>query len=296
MYGVVFSHPNQYVGNLALRLPPISFEYEYNLNTNVVPTHGGEVVQLLSMNINRLILDGQFGTEGPHGRVLQSDNRYREPPPVDYFDLSKGRGYTKNQPLQIGLTQMTEYFRRYFNIAGPGSYQKLDGHLITANHNQQPMTIQWQTDLDSVMRRWTGYPVDFPSYSRSNDTEQSDFAPVWHLEVEVEEADKLVVRQGMPAELSRLRAAVGYEAFNPFVDVVGATLENKALTALMPTNANTLNFALTTAQQQAGQAFDEYFAILDATDPSEIAGLVKAGASAPSTTPNDPTSYDPSST
>lgn len=280
MAGVIFSHPNSFVGDLSLRAAPVSIEYEYNLNTNRVATHGGEVVQLLSINFNKLIMDGRFGIEGPHGRTVKGNKNIGRPI-AEFFDLDKGRSSSSKQPYQIGLTQMTEYFRRYFQVAGQGGVETIQHNLIRANHDQQPMTIRYQTDIEQVMRRWTGYPVAFPSYARSED---QDFAPVWHVEFEIEEPDKLVLKQGLPAELARLRDAVGYEAYNPFSDPTGAFLENKQLTGLDPKKA--LKFGQAQAKAGAAQAYDELLSIVGATDPTDIAGLIKLGASYPSTTPH----------
>jgi hypothetical protein len=288
MAGVIFSHPNSFVGSITLRLPPTQVDWEYNLNVAKTPTHGGEVVQLLSMNFNRLILEGKFGIEGPHGLDVGKKDIV-ERTKLEFFDLNKGRGSSPAQPYQIGLTQMTEYFRRYFNIAAQGGQVTTQGNLIRANHDQQPMTIQYQTDIESVMRRWTGYPVDFPSYKRNNE----EFSPLWHVEFEVEEPDALVVKSGMPAELRRLRAAVGYEAFNPFSDPIGAGLENKDLSGIDPKKS--LDFAKTQAQKQATKGFDELSAIVS-TNPTDVLGLLQQGASRPITSYNDPTNASPNPT
>ena len=67
MAGVRFQHD---VGTLDLRLPPTQVEWDYKLNTQTYQTYAGEVVQLLSVNFNKVSFQGQFGLEGPHGKNL----------------------------------------------------------------------------------------------------------------------------------------------------------------------------------------------------------------------------------
>jgi hypothetical protein len=59
---VFFVHPNAYVGNLTIENGLDQANWGYNLNTQVYPTYGGEVVQILSVNITDITLGGSLTT------------------------------------------------------------------------------------------------------------------------------------------------------------------------------------------------------------------------------------------
>lgn len=60
--GVTFSHPNKAVGNLLIETGLDTAQWGYNLNTQVYPTYGGEVVQILSVYIDDLQMGGNVAT------------------------------------------------------------------------------------------------------------------------------------------------------------------------------------------------------------------------------------------
>lgn len=282
MSGVIFKHPNKQIGDLYLRLAPTKVEWTYNLNTNVVDTYGGQVVQLLSINYNKLVLEGQFGIEGPHGRAIVGSGTKKklvERPVAEYFDLNKGRGgpAVGQQQYKIGLTQMTQYFRTYFSLASQGFDRTKSGNLLRGQFDQEPMSIYYDSDLaDDGMRSWTGYPVTFPSYSRAND----EFTPTWRVEFEVEEPDQTVAHKGLPAALRRLRAAVGYKAFSPFSDPLGASLYDTK-NGKLKRNKKTLLFAKTAAEKQSQLVFDELGNLLPSMNEADLNELIQFGASRP---------------
>lgn len=59
---VTFTHPNSYVGTLVIENGLDEAQWAYNLNTQVYPTYGGEVVQILSVFIDDLTLGGSITT------------------------------------------------------------------------------------------------------------------------------------------------------------------------------------------------------------------------------------------
>lgn len=272
--GVTFRHSNEQVGDLYLRLPPTSVEWTYNLNTNVVNTYGGQVVQLLSMNFDKLTIQGQFGTEGAWGKIIdKTTGQPRTRRTSELYDLNKGRG--KNPAAPVGLAQMTAYFSRYFALASQGSERTEAGNLLRGHYDQDPMEIYYQTDLENVMRRWLVYPTSFPSYSRSND----NFAPEWQLVCEVEEPDQTIPKQGLPAALKRLRAAVGYKAFSRFSDPLGAFLYDANGNLISTQKA--LNFAKSEVEKQNNLIFDDFGNLLPSMNEQDLNELVQFGASMP---------------
>jgi hypothetical protein len=59
---LTFTHPNSYVGTLIVENGIDQAQWAYNLNTQVYPTYGGEVVQILSVYIDDLTLGGSITT------------------------------------------------------------------------------------------------------------------------------------------------------------------------------------------------------------------------------------------
>ena len=210
MAGVTFSHPNASVGTLNVRLAPKQVDWSYKLNTRTTPTYAGEVIQLLSVNFEKLIIVGQFGREGPWGVGIREDGRYAPRKRSDRTDYKGGTG-----PYTVGLTQMTEYFRRYFAVASQGRDAVAQGH-----YNEQPMRVSYSgaldVDVDDGLTEgdWKIYPTSFPSFRRSN----VEFAPEWRIEGEIVEPDTTIERASVETEIDRLRSAVGFTHFNPFSD------------------------------------------------------------------------------
>lgn len=232
MTAITFQHPN--VGVLKLRLAPVSISWTYNMNTNVIDTYAGQVIQLLSINFNQLILEGRFGKEGPHGKRIRN-NRIRN------RRVGEFRHFKTNGRLAVGLTQMAEYFQRYFSVASQGRDRFEAGH-----YDQRPITLRYRGALDSAERKWVVYPTNFPSFKRSLE----DFAPEWRVEFEVVEPDWQIKTTSMNDQIKRLRAAVGYQPFSPYSDPLGATLpanpkkRTKAAIAKAVEQAHMLNDAV----------------------------------------------------
>jgi hypothetical protein len=226
MPGVSFSHPNPSIGSLFLRLAPTMVDWSFNLNTKVQDTYGGQVVQLLSINFDKFVISGQFGKEGPRGATRGSDKEiFRRSQMNNNLDGGV-RDYSGSAGLYSnGLTQMTEYFSRYFSLATQGVDTK-------NNYDERPMTISYEGALDvptgvagQSVEQWKGYPISFPSYKRSN----QNFAPQWMVEFKVYEAPARVNALQRMKELDRLKNDTGYRPNNEFSDPYGRTfLEAKA--------------------------------------------------------------------
>lgn len=209
--GVKFSYKGaEGTKALSLRLGPTQVSWTYNLNSRIIDTFGGQVVQILSTNIANLTLEGQFGREGPYGRTLQ-DRRYEHRPPGELHDTSA------QGDLRVGLHQFVSYFRDYFSQASQGG----DRGALDA-YNEASMSVEY-VDLDDLFpRRWTGYPINLPSFQRSKE----NFAPKWQVQFEVSEPDPEIARQTMNPEIEKIQALVGYTVFNPFSDPLASLVKN----------------------------------------------------------------------
>lgn len=200
---------------LTLRHNPTEVLWTYNVNTRSYDTYGGQVIQVLSVNIDKLTIEGQFGREGPYGYKVQQGQKITS-------SLSEQFVYQGNQ--FPGLHAMTEFFREYFAIVSQGGDRQNPGAYI-----QVPMTLAYGTTYTDIVdgeeiigitqpyagaRAWKVTPTTFPSFRRSNE----DFAPEWRVECEVVEADGTIAVKEKQDALARLQEAVGYEVRNPFSD------------------------------------------------------------------------------
>lgn len=229
MSGVTFRHPNKDVGNLHLRLPPTQVEWTIKLNTSVQDTFGGQVVQVLSTSYDNLVLQGRFGIEGPHGANIDSKGHWDERDPAGFFDLGSRneprRGGKGKKAYEIGLTQMTMYFRRYFTVAtAGGDHLSPGGSFVRGAYNQQYMGLSYKGNIDDYERKWLVYPTSFPSYRRSN----LDFAPEWQVEFQVVEPDFFIDTKNKLEAIKRLRENVKYRPLNPFSDPLAQFYTSKS--------------------------------------------------------------------
>jgi hypothetical protein len=227
---------------LTLRVDPYNVEWTYNLNTQVYDTYGGQVIQVLSVNVDTLTIDGQFGKEGPFGihknklvkrrkgnkpiHVTVEDPRWGGP--VQYGDWVTN--HTDQQfnpdstPDHIGLYQFAQFFIKYFTVHSQGGLKGDEGNFI-----QTPMHITYDAGPypdaaahagahgQTEFRHWQAFPTSLPSFSRSNE----EFAPLWKLEFSVYQADpnvEFATKNDAIKTLSRIRDGVGWEAQNPWID------------------------------------------------------------------------------
>jgi len=206
-----YKHPQEDTARtLSLRLNPYNVEFPYSLNTAVIDTYGGQVVQVLSVKIDSLVIEGQFGKEGPWGAKIVDpgfvDRRGQVYPAGGLApkDIGEQWNNTAGQ-YGIGLTQMTDYFREYFAVSTQGADAEVTGHYI-----QVPMELSYEGRNEP----WLIIPNSFPSYRRSNE----DFAPMWRVQAMVWEAPEDLQRAVKVDAINRLNAAIGYRARNPYSD------------------------------------------------------------------------------
>jgi hypothetical protein len=185
---------------LTLRHNPYNVAWNYNVNTHVQDTYTGQVIQILSVNVDRITIDGRFGIEGAFGKKVVN-GRIIDRSESEQFE------YTGKYP---GLHAMTEFFREYFAVSTQGSDDEISGHFA-----QIPMTVSYGVDTHPTSRLWPQIiPVSFPSFRRSNE----DFAPEWRVEAYVVEADATIPTLAKNKVLERLRQGIGYKVGNPFSD------------------------------------------------------------------------------
>lgn len=248
MAGITFTHSNPTVGTLSLRLPPTNVSWGYGINTSVTPTYGGQVVQLLSIRFDQLVVNGQFGKEGPSG-----------------------------------LIKLTQYFRNYFAVASAGD---AGDPTTRGNYNQKPMTLSYSgilnvdVDLNQGEQEWLVYPTSMPSYRRAND----NFAPEWQLTCEIYQAPSDIYRnveQEVTNRLANLRENVGYTPSNIFSDPDGVRVPFQPDTTQI-TQAE-IDEAKSRALQNQTDFANQFLNSLPAYTEDDLIALLMGGASHPIT-------------
>jgi hypothetical protein len=193
------------------------------LLTNVVDTYGGQVIQILGVKVGQLTINGQFGKEGPWGVKKGSSSRPgwenisgwvpKDPNEVwDYGDSGLG----------IGLTEMTSFFRDYFQQSTQGGNANVQGR-----YEQEPMIVTYDPGIAHMENaddtgvwsewkagsgQWLVIPTSFPSYRRSNE----NFAPEWQVTAEIVQAPLELVNAKIEDAINRLQRVVGYDPLSPW--------------------------------------------------------------------------------
>lgn len=200
---------------LNLRHDPYNVEWSYNVNTAQYDTYGGQVIQVLSVNIDQLVIEGQLGREGAFG-VKKAAIKTRDPRWGG--QVSRGGFVTRDTAEQFdyngvaypGLHAMVEFFREYFARASQGGDSQAPGQYL-----QIPMTLTYGAGpFAEGTRQWSVTPVNFPSFKRSN----ANFAPEWRIECQVVQADRSIATIEKQAAIARLQQAIGWKAKNPWSD------------------------------------------------------------------------------
>lgn len=222
-----YVHPTAGVKMLNLRLNPNSVDWTYELNTNVVNTYGGQVVQILGLKLGQLNIEGQFGREGPWGLKKVKDEyvRRRGTKMTGWApkDPDEQLDYSDDGLYGIGLTEMLQFFRDYFSASTQGGSSSISGRYIQApmtlayddihiaaatNDADQPTWSEW----NATPGTWMIIPVDFPSYKRSNE----NFAPEWKVTAEIVQAPLHLMENTIEKSIARLHAAIGFKPLSPW--------------------------------------------------------------------------------
>lgn len=201
---------------LNLRLDPYNVQWTYNVNTAQYDTYGGQVIQILSVNIDQLVIEGKLGREGPFGVDKNGGRSQRDPrwggivPPRGWITKDTTAQFDYNGETYPGLHAMVDFFREYFARASQGGDPQAPGRFL-----QIPITLTYGAGpFPEEIRQWQVTPVNFPSFKRSND----NFAPDWRVECQVVQADNQITTMEKQAAITRLQDAIGWTAKNPFSD------------------------------------------------------------------------------
>lgn len=178
---------------IRLPLPPSGITWDYNLRYQTYDTIGGQVVQILGVDIKNVTITGLFGFEGHWGKEYR-DGRIES--------LYKTEGETvmwrDNKNVRNGILAFAHWFRTYFNtITQAGDY------------DHSPMTFSYP----HKGYEWVIRPHSFPNMRFAND----EVAPKWELQCDIVEELQGHVTQDITSkvkfDLKSLEKGVGFAEF-----------------------------------------------------------------------------------
>lgn len=289
--------------NLRLNLNGINWSYE--LNTNVIDTFGGQVIQILGISLGELVIQGQFGREGPWG-LKQAKGEFVRRRGVNMTgiapkDPDEQFDYTDDYQFGIGLTQMMNFFREYFQISTQGGSITSPGRFA-----QIPMTLSYDNDNiaaltnDADLPDFTGWgasygtwliiPTEFPSYHRANEL----FAPEWQVTAQIVQVPLALRENVVQKAISRLHAAIGWKPLSqwsaPASDVAAAAEINKTITIWHQMLPNFTQGDVSNLIYQALSAPTQDITIIK--NPDEL-NTATGGTPRPVPSPGDPNPIEP---
>jgi hypothetical protein len=156
---------------IELDLSPTGVSWDYNLRYQIYNTYGGQVVQILGVDISGLTITGRFGFESWFGKKFDGTKSKWGSLYNDISTIGQGQQYVwDNDPsVKNGLMQMAHWFRAYFNSISQNSVAG-DGYDQFPMYFSFPHRGWW----------WPIRPRSFPSIKFS----QQDYAPVWTVQAD----------------------------------------------------------------------------------------------------------------
>lgn len=170
---VTFSHPNSAVGTLTIETGIDTAQWSYNLNTQVYPTYGGEVVQILSVYIDDLQMGGSLSTYSQMEAIYSYFAAYMQ-------IATQGRSATPNagdtaynqQPMTFTYPARGWEFE-IMPMSVPGFYMaqdvvlpawQLTAHVVDDSVNSNPTLTSIKTQITD-----TTIASGLESFSKIND-------------------------------------------------------------------------------------------------------------------------------
>jgi hypothetical protein len=229
-----FYHTDLKPTNIRLPLGVSGVTWEYKLNTSVIDTYGGQVIQILGVSISNLQIKGQFAGPDPtwgakrgvnNGHMYVLDNTDNPNPRFSQYEWLN----EPEHPWANGIMQLSDWFRQYFELTTQGGKTRKGAF---EKYNQTVMKFIHPG------RGWEFFirPTSFPQVRLSND----NIAPEWVVEADyVEEFEpgngnihaSFVndVEEVALSRLNELKVGVGFQKKNPFSEYLDTSISNTDL-------------------------------------------------------------------
>jgi hypothetical protein len=204
-----YSKPDGSTETIWLTVPPNGITWKYKLRTSVIDTYGGQVVQILGVEIEDFQLKG-FVPNGFWGRnrVKQNDNSFLWE--ENYLNAGTGKQYyTGDSDHRMnGLVHLGNFFRQFFTSKTQG------GEFSTKNMIFSYPHYNWEIAI---------IPYAFPRIRIAND----EILPEWELSCSVVEylSSHFIseVTATGKSQINYLAAGIGFAEFIEWSDPAATT-------------------------------------------------------------------------
>lgn len=187
--------------SITLLVPPTGISWSYSLRTKIEDTYGGQVIQILGVQIDNFKLSGYIPT-GIWGR----DNNYIDESNLSYAYFEGADNVHKN-----GIVHVANFFRDFFAHKSQGSF-------ITDNMEFSYPHYGW-TGSKSIKI----IPYEFPNVRIAND----EILPQWEMECSLVEflSSHFISRATVAAknQLNYIPKGIGFAKFIEWSDPTATT-------------------------------------------------------------------------
>lgn len=188
--------------SITLLVPPTGISWNYSLRTKIEDTYGGQVIQILGVQIDNFKLSGYIPT-GIWGR----DNDY-----IDESNLSYAYFEGANNAHKNGIMHVANFFRDFFAHKSQGSF-------MTDNMQFSYPHYGWVGPEKSIKI----IPYEFPRVRVAND----EILPEWEMECSLVEflSSHFVSKATTAAknQLNYLPSGIGFAKFIEWSDPTATT-------------------------------------------------------------------------
>lgn len=212
---------------LGLIIPPANITWSYSLRTKIENTYGGQVIQILGVQIDNFKLKGYVPTgfwgeewkerwnPNLNRRERYLDNNFIDSPAQTQYYLEPEDGINPNDRRKNGLVHIANFFRDFFA-------EKTQNNFSVKNMEFYYPHFGWDSKNTSIKL----IPVSFPRVRIAND----EVLPEWELECSVvEHLSSHFVSQVSSKGLSQLQSnkslkeGIGFKEFIEWSDPTATT-------------------------------------------------------------------------
>jgi hypothetical protein len=239
-----------------LIVPPNSISWTYSLRTKIEDTYGGQVIQILGVQIDNFKLSGYI----PDGFWGRDNNYYDKSDGIPYFE-------DKENARKNGIVHLANFFRDFFAYKSQNSFS-------TENMQFHYPHYGWTGEEKSIKI----IPYDFPRVRIAND----EILPEWELECSlVEYLSSHFVSQATKTatnQLQYLKSGIGFIDFIQWSDPtatsdISVSEQARSLGASYAEFVNNFEISEVDTLSQAGFSYPPD--IIDKTVTTEVQKVIQ---------------------
>jgi hypothetical protein len=248
--------------SIALLVPPTGISWEYKLRTRIIDTYGGQVVQILGVEIDNFKLTGYIPS-GFWGKYKQAGTNYLlDNYQADLGDYEKTVISDSQEKInRNGLVNLGNFFKHYFTM-------KTQTRYSTSNMVFSYPHYGWTAGGEGSIYL---IPKEFPRIRISNE----EILPQWELNCSLVEYMSSHFISNVTAvakkQLGQLKGGIGFAEFIKWSDPTASGIVDPSAAAksLGESYKNYItNFSSTEAEALASEGFSYPKELLKSSDKS----------------------------